>query len=285
MTAGRSPGPAQAGPGVHVESGGGKDGPLVVFLHGSAASAAVWKPVTRRLADRRPGTRWLLADLPGHGRSRWQLDYSPDGYAAMVAAAIRGHLDGLRGPRPPVHLVGHSLGAMVALAVADGTRGVSVASVLAIAMKVNWTEEQLTRRAAAASRPTRIFPSPEQARDLFGRVSGIAAAGPSAGFTEADLAGGVTGADGRHRLSGDPRITAAPPLTPAALAALAARVTCPITPACGDRDPGVRAEEMAEVFGRPVTVLPGAGHNAHIEHPGLIADLVGQALGRAASDH
>ncbi|MEO3854343.1 alpha/beta hydrolase [Acrocarpospora sp. B8E8] len=261
-----SPRPTQAGPGVHLESGGGA-GPTVVFLHGSAASGAVWKPVTRELAGRRPDVGWLLADLPGHGRSRWQLDYSPDGYADAVAAGIRGHL----GERP-VHLVGHSLGAMVALALADGARGVSVASVLVIAMKVSWTEEELTRRAAAATRPIRILPGREQARELFGRISGMA------GFAAADLDSGVAVAESGYRLSGDPRITAAPPAPPAALAALAARAACPVRLACGDRDPGIRYEELVSVLGRPVTVLANTGHNAHIEQPGLVANLVEQAL-------
>ncbi|GIH22538.1 alpha/beta hydrolase [Acrocarpospora phusangensis] len=267
MTVARSPRPAQAGSGVHLECGGGQ-GPAVVFLHGSAASGAVWKPVTRALARRRPDAGWLLADLPGHGRSRWQLDYSPDGYADAVAAAIREHADGR-----PVHLVGHSLGAMVALALADGTRGVVPASVLVLAMKVSWTETELTRRAAAATRPIRVLPAPEQARELFGRISGM-----GAGFTEDDLDSGIAVTEGGYRLSGDPRITAAPPATAAELAALAARAICPVRLACGDRDPGIRYGDLADTLGRPVTVLPDTAHNAHIEHPDLVAELVEQAL-------
>ncbi|GAA0440600.1 alpha/beta hydrolase [Acrocarpospora corrugata] len=258
---------ARAGSGIHLESGGGP-GPTVVFLHGSAASAAVWKPLTRALAGRRPDAGWLLADLPGHGRSRWQLDYSPAGYADSVAAAIRENA-----ADHPVHLVGHSLGAMVALALADGTRGVTPASVLVLAMKVSWTEAELTRRAAAATRPIRIHPGPERARELFGLISGM-----GAGFTEEDLDSGITVAEGGYRLSGDPRITAAPPATAAELAALAARAGCPVRLACGDRDPGIRYGDLADALGRPVTVLPDTAHNAHIEHPDLVAELVEQAL-------
>ncbi|WP_062351853.1 alpha/beta fold hydrolase [Herbidospora yilanensis] len=255
-----SPAPA----GVHLETGGG-DGPVVVFLHGSAASGAVWSDVVRELAARRPGIAWAVPDLPGHGRSRWQRDYSPDGYADAVAAALAPWLAGR-----PAHLVGHSLGGMVALALADGTRAVKAASALVIAMKVSWTETELTRRAAAATRPTRVFPTVEEARALFGRISGLSA--PDA------LDTGLALTEGGHRLSGDPRITATPPAAPETLAAMAARAACPVRLACGDDDPGIRPADMGEVLGLPVDVLAGARHNVPIEQPGLVADLVLRTL-------
>jgi pimeloyl-ACP methyl ester carboxylesterase len=58
------------------------------------------------------------------------------------------------------------------------------------------------------------------------------------------------------------------------------RTTCPVELACGDRDPGIDPADMERVLGRPVTVLPETGHNAHIEQPGLVADLVERTLRR-----
>jgi pimeloyl-ACP methyl ester carboxylesterase len=253
---------------VYLESGGG-DGPPVLFLHGSGASGAVWKPVLAELRERGTRCRPLVADLPGHGRSGHRRDYSPEGYADAVSAA-------LTGVQTPVTVVGHSLGGMIGMTLADGTRGVMVASLAVVAMKVAWTEEELTRRAAVAGRPARVFPEQEQARELFGRVSGMT--GPA--FTDEDRASGVTARDGGYGLSGDPGIAKAGPATGPELAARMRRVTCPVELACGDHDPGIEPADMAEVLGHPVTVLPGAGHNVHIERPDLIADLVERALGR-----
>ncbi|MFG1972737.1 alpha/beta fold hydrolase [Nonomuraea fuscirosea] len=255
---------------VHLEAGG--DGPAVLFLHGSGASGAVWRPVLNELRERRTPCRWLVADLPGHGRSAHRQYYSPDDYAGPVAKALTGLLpDG-----SPLTVVGHSLGGLVGMTLADGTRGLTVASLAVVAMKVAWTEEELSRRSALAAKPARVFADPEQARELFGRVSGVR--GPA--FTDEDRNSGITRQDGGHRLSADPAITRAAPATGPELAARMSRVTCPAELACGDQDPGIDPADMAEVLGRPVTVLPGAGHNVHIERPGLVADLVERALGR-----
>ncbi|WP_246063494.1 alpha/beta fold hydrolase [Nonomuraea longispora] len=257
---------------VYLESGG-EDGPAVLFLHGSGASGAVWRPALDRLRERGTRCRWLVTDLPGHGRSGHRQDYSPEGYADPVADAVAAALTGVQGP---VTVVGHSLGGMIGMTLADRTRGITVGSLAVVAMKVAWTGEELARRAATAERPVRVFPGEEQARELFGRVSGMT--GPA--FTDEDRATGVTARDGGYGLSGDPGIAKAGPATGPELAARMGRVTCPVELACGDRDPGIDPADMAEVLGHPVTVLPGVGHNVHIERPDLIADLVERALGR-----
>jgi pimeloyl-ACP methyl ester carboxylesterase len=83
-------------------------GPVVVLVHGLGGFAASWQPTIDALA----GQATLLApDLPGFGRSakpptRYGLDF--------FAAALDGFLEAL-GARPTA-LVGHSLGAGVALA-------------------------------------------------------------------------------------------------------------------------------------------------------------------------
>ncbi|MEU8364655.1 alpha/beta hydrolase [Nonomuraea sp. NPDC048882] len=251
---------------VHVEAGG--DGPAVLFLHGSGASGAVWRPVLNELRERRTPCRWLVADLPGHGRSAHRQDYSPDGYADAVAKALPSG--------SPLTVIGHSLGGLVGMTLADGTRGLAVASLTVIAMKVAWTEEELSRRSALAAKPSRIFADEEQARDLFGRVSGMR--GPA--FTDEDRASGIISSDGGYRLSADPGITGAAPAGAPELATRMRRVTCPVELACGDQDPGIDPADLAEVLGHPVTVLPGAGHNVHIERPDLVADLVERALSR-----
>jgi pimeloyl-ACP methyl ester carboxylesterase len=86
-------------------------GEPVVLLHGSAASSGQWRTLTERLEGR---FRVLAPDLHGHGGSDpWPGPAAPtlDGDAAIVAA-----LSDKEGG--PVHLVGHSYGAAVALRLA-----------------------------------------------------------------------------------------------------------------------------------------------------------------------
>lgn len=84
--------------------------PAVVFIHGAALDHSVWHYQARYLAHHGCGA--LAVDLPGHGRSpgavRTTVAELADWIAAFIAAA------GVE----KAHLVGHSLGALVALDVA-----------------------------------------------------------------------------------------------------------------------------------------------------------------------
>jgi pimeloyl-ACP methyl ester carboxylesterase len=83
-------------------------GAPVVLLHGSASSSGQWRALAKRLEGR---FRIMAPDLHGHGGSDpWPGPAAPtlDGEAAIIAALA----DREGGP---VHLVGHSYGAAVAL--------------------------------------------------------------------------------------------------------------------------------------------------------------------------
>lgn len=209
---------------VYIERGG-DSGPTVLLLHGSGATGAVWERVVGEL----DGLRWITMDLPGHGRSEWLPSYHHRDYAAAIGTAL--------GMAEIDLVVGHSLGALVALTLADGTHGVRVGGVIAIAMKVSWTPEELARRTALANRP--------------------------------------------QRTSADPRLTANPPATLEELAAVMSRVTVPVTLVCGDADPGIDPAGMAAVLGRDVEIIPGAGHNPHLDDPARVADLIATDLAAA----
>ena len=98
---------------VHAATGAvpleGRDEPLVVLLHGSGMDRSVWSHQTRFLAHH--GFRAVAVDLPGHGRSEGPALDSIEAIADWVAR-LTGALDG------SAHLVGHSMGALVALATA-----------------------------------------------------------------------------------------------------------------------------------------------------------------------
>jgi len=86
----------------------GNGGPHIILLHGLGASGQDWRLVAERLA---PEARVACPDLLGFGRSPWpEFAYSvADHLAALDAALAR-----IAGDQP-VHLVGHSTGAVLAL--------------------------------------------------------------------------------------------------------------------------------------------------------------------------
>lgn len=81
----------------------------VVFLHGYGCSALDWAGVSAALGD---DYDRLLPDLPGHGRSNRQAPHSFDELVEYTRHVIEEH-----SAQPPV-IVGHSMGGMVALALA-----------------------------------------------------------------------------------------------------------------------------------------------------------------------
>jgi pimeloyl-ACP methyl ester carboxylesterase len=79
----------------------------VLFVHGAGMDHSVWPLQARHFAYR--GWNSLAADLPGHGRSGGELLPS----IAAMADWLDGLIQALR--VPAVHLVGHSMGALIAL--------------------------------------------------------------------------------------------------------------------------------------------------------------------------
>ena len=88
-------------------------GPPLVLLHGLGVSGAVWQAFSRRLS---PTWSIVAPDLRGHGASAKPAGgYTPADYAADVASLLAALGIG------PVPVVGHSLGALAALALAGAT--------------------------------------------------------------------------------------------------------------------------------------------------------------------
>jgi pimeloyl-ACP methyl ester carboxylesterase len=91
------------------------EGPILVFVPGSCSTGAAWRPVIAALGD---GYRSVTTSLPGYGGT---AERRAPGDAAMsreveVVEAVVRRAAGPSGQ--PVHLVGHSFGALAALAVA-----------------------------------------------------------------------------------------------------------------------------------------------------------------------
>jgi len=88
---------------LHYSSAG--EGPPVVMLHGLGGTSNVWHGVVAGLQQHH---HCVAVDLRGHGRSQGRGKFSIEGWAKDVQRLIA-HLE-----LPPVTLVGHSMGTLVA---------------------------------------------------------------------------------------------------------------------------------------------------------------------------
>jgi pimeloyl-ACP methyl ester carboxylesterase len=91
----------------------GRSGPAMVLLHGLGSSHVHWLAVTRSLAV---GHQLFVPDLPGFGRSPLKgRRAGVEAYARLVDQLLDKVLDRVDGP---LYLVGHSMGALIAMLVA-----------------------------------------------------------------------------------------------------------------------------------------------------------------------
>jgi pimeloyl-ACP methyl ester carboxylesterase len=208
--------------------------------------------------ERWPG-RVVAPDLPGHGDSSPLERYSFDSLGEAVARVI----DDDTG----LVVLGHSLGGVIALALASGSFGVQPRAVVGLGIKVAWSDDDLGRAAALAAREPQWFETHGEALFRHLRVSGLAGLvaddDPAAGR-------GVREEGGRFRLALDNAAfgVGAPDMT-----GLLAAARCPVTLARGEHDALNTDGQLRELVADPVS-LPGLGHNAHVEDSSAIWTLV-----------
>jgi pimeloyl-ACP methyl ester carboxylesterase len=239
---------------MYMEQGG--QGPdLLLMLHGMGATGAVWSPVCAS-ADARWAGRWVVMDLPGHGRSDRQDSYAIGQYAASVARAVLPHVD----PSGRLVVLGHSLGGVIALALASGWFGVAPHRVFGAGIKLAWSDDELRRMATLASQPAKCFATEEEAWDRYLKVSGLAGI--------ADPAATVIARDVRRETDGwclamDPRANGVgkPPMSE-----LAALARCPVHLGRG-RDDGLVTMAQTRALDPGASDLGPHGHNVMVEAP------------------
>lgn len=240
----------------------GSDQPVLVVLHGLSGNGAVWDGFVERMQSRFRG-RLIVPDLRGHGRSFHGTHYGYGNHASDVAKLLS--------PNDEVYVVGHSMGGVVAAALATGWFGLNVAKVLALATKISFSEAELSKINDQAQAPVRNFATRKQAAARLLKVSGLEGLSPLDGRV-VDV--GVTSEAGGHRLVADPRtMTVAGPDFGTIFAASA----CPVILARGANDPLVTLEDL-RCLDQGAEELPNLSHNLHVEDPAAVVDFVEEKL-------
>ena len=245
--------------GIAYFSGGSGDS-LLLLLHGLGATAAVWRRLIPLVEESWEG-RWAAPDLRGHGLS---VAEPPYGFA-MHAADVAGLAAELGVSR--VTVLGHSFGGVVGAVLGSGWYGVPVDRVVAVGVKMDWTEDEVARAQAMSRRPAQVFASSLEAADRHLKLAGLRdLVDPADPVARA----GVRIADGGWIAALDPRAFGA--VSPS-VETMLSRSSAPLRLAAGSGDPMVGLEAMRRVDPDAV-LLDGVGHNAHWEAPGAVWSLL-----------
>jgi pimeloyl-ACP methyl ester carboxylesterase len=233
----------------------------ILFVHGAGMDHSVWPLQARHFAYR--GSNALAVDLPGHGRSGGELL----GSIAAIADWLATLVEALRGP--PVHLVGHSMGALIGLELAARQRQ---------------TIERLALLGAAPKMP--VHPA---------LLEAAARPEPLAPELICDWGFGPAGHFGGHKAPGSWMLGHAlrllaqsrGPRLHTDLAACneyqdgpaaAAKVRCPTLVIAGAADRMTSARQAASlaatIKGAQLVVLPGCGHMMMVEQPDATLDAL-----------
>jgi pimeloyl-ACP methyl ester carboxylesterase len=235
--------------------------PLVVLLHGAGMDRSVWSQQTRFLAHH--GYRAIAVDLPGHGESEGPALGSIPDLAAWVAA-LATELGG------SLHLVGHSMGSLVALEAA-AHQPASVASIVLLGVAATMPVHPDLQAAANADdvKAARLITSwAHGSRQHVGEnpTPGLWMLGGTQALLER-CAPGVLSSD----LSACSAYGSG--------VETAALVSCPVTLVLGSGDkmtPRRAAEPLVGAFPdrADVVELPGTGHMMMQEEPGAVRQAI-----------
>jgi pimeloyl-ACP methyl ester carboxylesterase len=252
---------------LHLRQWPGADDRPALALHCMMGNAGYWGPIAAALSDR---LRLSAPDLPGHGQSPgWPGTPDYHSYATRMVAPLIDR---------PLDLIGHSLGATVALRIA-------VAAPEAV-------------RSLTLIEPVLFAAAPDPANDaLMDDLAALLHAGQAEAATRRFLSvwGGLDWdaqtPTGRERLMRQMRLVVDSNSTLMRDGANILRagglegIDAPVLLVMGEDSPPVIADIADALAARLPDVgrarVPGAGHMLPITHPAQVAGLIGLNLDRA----
>jgi pimeloyl-ACP methyl ester carboxylesterase len=248
--------------GLHVTAGGAGE-TLMMLLHGLGANGVVWNPLIPFVSQQH---RFIAPDFRGHGRS-----VAAGPYGVAMHAADLAELIAEEAPENVV-LVGHSFGATIGALLASGWYGLQPSRVIAIGVKIHWTDEETARIQDLATKPARVFATHGEAAERYLKISGLFGL---ADAHSAEALAGVALADNGFRVAVDNRVYGAVGRPP--IETLLRLSAAPLRLAAGAQDPMVTLEQMRALDPAAVAI-PDAGHNAHWERPEAVWQYITQCM-------
>jgi len=248
-------------------AGAGEQGDVVLLVHGYGGDRNSWLFLQEPLAAR---YQVYALDLPGHGTSAKDVG---DGTLDVLVGAVTGVLDALGAGR--AHLVGHSMGGAVVLAVAARDPG-RVASLTLIAPSGFGSEINAEYLRGFADAQTRRELKPvvgllfaDEGLVTRQLVDDLLAYKRLDGVDDAlhALLGTLLDGDAQR---GD---------SAAVLARLGGAV--PVTVVWGAEDRVIPAAHAESVSGATRRVIDGAGHMPHMERPAHVQSAIEETIARA----
>lgn len=240
-------------------------GVTAILVHGAMDRSASFSRVARRLDD----VEVLTYDRRGYAGSPWAgSPIGLDGHAADLLAVVA------TARAPEVVLVGHSYGGLVALRAAelaaqDGS-ATGLRAVASFEAPMAWRAEHGRSAGLEALELGRREGAGEAAEHFFRAMVGDPV---WARLSETERAA--------RRAEGAALLDDLASARHASAAADPARHRSGVHSASGSLSrPRLRwaAAELARQFGTPLTEIAGAGHGAHLTHPGQFAAWVGASL-------
>jgi magnesium chelatase accessory protein len=262
----------------HVQvAGSTTNGPVVLLLHGAAASTHTWRHILPPLAD---GMTVIAPDLPGHGFTGAAADaLSLPG----MTLAVRRLLDALA--LEPTVVVGHSAGAAVMLRMALDGRLPAARELIGFGASL--VPPDLTYRTFVAPfvHPFVTSPPVVHAATAIARIPGVAR--------------GILHATGSHVdevsrhwyerfMRSEPHVRAVLTMManfelPTLLRDLPS-LPLPVTLLHGSQDGFIPCDALtraaARIPGASLTIVDGVGHLLHEELPGRAVSAIRAAVGR-----
>lgn len=256
---------------IHFESGNDVEIglPTAVFLHGFMGSSRDFGPLCEVLSAHR---RCVRVDLPGHGRSVEALRSSPMTIGAMVEEVV-GLLDHLE--LEAVDVLGYSMGGRVAMLLA--MRHPERVRTLVLESASPGIEGEKERAERARLDDARARAMREEGLERF-----------LAGWYQLELFESLRAHPGfeamvRERSRGDVQalsrvIAAASPGRQESLWSRLSELSMPTMWLAGQLDARYAAmsQRAAHRSGGEVRIIEAAGHNAHLEAPGAVADAISE---------